>query len=155
MAPSRSKTSGTARFVGGMLVGTAIGTVVGWASTSRVGDATRRQVRRKMQQSIQDLTPVVDTVLEQVVETVDTVAQRYPNPVQRWTGPVGQHWDGLVVRCREAIAAGLEAGKRVQDQYREETETVAVAAYPSEDDGEGEDRSKEGPESARSADLAS
>jgi len=99
----------------------------------RSGAATRRKVKQQVQQSLQQS-------LETLTPLADDIAHGYQTGVKRWSKRATEQWQGLVVRCQDAIAAGIEAGRQVQET--DTRDTVAVAVYPSED-GPAEDDSLE------------
>lgn len=135
MAPQRSNSASPSKapLLGGLLLGTAIGAVVGFMAAPRSGAATRRKVKQQVQQSVQQS-------LETLTPLADDITHSYQTGMKRWSKQATHQWQGLVVRCKEAIAAGIEAGKQVQET--DTRDTVAVAVYSSED-GPTEDYSPE------------
>lgn len=133
MAPQRSNSASPSKapLLGGLLLGTAIGAVVGFLAAPRSGASTRRKVKQQVQQSLQQS-------LETLTPLGDDIAHSYQTGVKRWSKRATDQWQGLVVRCQDAIAAGIEAGKQVQET--DTRDTVVVAVYPSED-GPAEDYS--------------
>ncbi len=86
--------SGT--LIGGLLVGSAIGTVLGLLSAPRTGKETR-------------------TILKKSVQALPEIAEDLSSSVQlqadRLSVSAVNNWDGTLNRLREALSAGVEASR--------------------------------------------
>lgn len=98
-------------FLGGLLVGTAIGTLTGILLAPRAGRETR-QFLKKSADALPELA-------EDLSSSVQLQADRLSETALR-------NWDGTLVRLREAIAAGFEASQ----QEHQVLETVEPARLP-------------------------
>ncbi|MCL1475727.1 YtxH domain-containing protein [Argonema antarcticum] len=96
-------------FIGGMLLGAAIGTITGLLIAPRTGRETRLLLKKSA-----DALP---ELAEDLSTTVQLQADRLGETALR-------NWDGTLVRLKEAISAGLEAGAR-ENQGFERTEAAA------------------------------
>lgn len=106
-------------FVGGLLVGAALGTLAGILMAPRAGRETR-QLLKKSADALPELA-------EDLSSSVQFQADRLSESALR-------NWDSTLVRLREAIAAGLEATQREnQIIAAEETEPVAEVDEPVHD----------------------
>ncbi len=101
-------------FVGGLLVGAALGTLAGIFMAPRSGRETR-QLLRKSADALPELA-------EDLSSSVQLQADKLSESALR-------NWDSTLVRLRDAIAAGLEATQREQQVISE-----AENEYPSEID---------------------
>lgn len=84
-------------FVGGMLLGSAIGTLTGLLIAPRTGRDTR-QLLKKSADALPELA-------EDLSSSVQLQADRLSESAKL-------RWDGTLTRLREAIAAGVEASQR-------------------------------------------
>lgn len=84
-------------FLGGLLLGAALGTITGILMAPRTGRETR-QLLKKSADALPELAEDLST-------TVQLQADRLSESALR-------NWDGTLVRLREAISAGLEATQR-------------------------------------------
>lgn len=91
-------------FVGGLLVGAALGTLAGILMAPRSGRETR-QLLRKSADALPELA-------EDLSSSVQLQADKLSESALR-------NWDSTLVRLRDAIAAGLEATQREQQVIRE------------------------------------
>ncbi len=91
-------------FLGGLLIGTAIGTITGMLLAPRPGRETR-QFLKKSADALPELA-------EDLSSSVQLQADRLSESALR-------NWDGTLIRLREAIAAGIEATQ--QDHQALET----------------------------------
>ncbi|MBD2037946.1 YtxH domain-containing protein [Phormidium sp. FACHB-592] len=98
-------------FLGGLLVGTAIGTLTGILLAPRAGRETR-QFLKKSADALPELA-------EDLSSSVQLQADRLSESALR-------NWDGTLVRLRESIAAGLEASQQEQQML----ETVDFRRSP-------------------------
>ncbi|MCL1468982.1 YtxH domain-containing protein [Argonema galeatum] len=96
-------------FIGGMLLGAAIGTITGLLIAPRTGRETRLLLKKSA-----DALP---ELAEDLSTTVQLQADRLSETAVR-------NWDGTLARLKEAISAGLEAGSR-EHQGFERTEVAA------------------------------
>ena len=85
-------------FIGGLLLGSAIGTVTGLLIAPRTGRDTRRLLKKSA-----DALP---ELAEDLSTTLQLQADRFSESALR-------NWDGTLTRLREAIAAGIEASGKV------------------------------------------
>lgn len=84
-------------FIGGLLVGTAIGTITGLLVAPRSGRETR-QFLKKSADALPELA-------EDLSSTVQLQADRLSEAALR-------RWEETLIRLREAIATGVEVGLR-------------------------------------------
>ncbi|MGD1943983.1 MAG: YtxH domain-containing protein [Leptolyngbyaceae cyanobacterium] len=84
-------------FLGGVVIGTAIGTVTGLLVAPRPGRETRQFLRKSAD------------ALPEMVEDLATSLQLQPD---RLSETSLRRWEANLVRLREAIAAGQEASQR-------------------------------------------
>jgi gas vesicle protein len=93
--------NGAGKFFGGLIVGTAIGAVVGVLFAPRSGKETRQALKR----SAQDLPQIA----EELGSNVQYQADRFTEQAQRTI-------DETLVRLQEAIATGQEASRKLQEE---------------------------------------
>lgn len=105
-----AKNTGT--FLRGLLVGGAVGTVVGLLMAPRSG----RETRRILQKSAE--------ALPELAEDLSTTVQLQAD---RLSGEALHRWEGTLLRLREAIAAGLEASQ-VEAEHFTPTEDGALSS---------------------------
>lgn len=84
----------TGAFLGGMLLGSTVGAVVGLLAAPRSGRETR-QILKKSAEALPELA-------EDLSSTVQLQADRLSESALK-------RWDGTLARLRDAIAAGIEA----------------------------------------------
>lgn len=84
-------------FLGGMIVGAAMGTIAGLLIAPRAGKETRQLIKKSA-----DALP---ELAEDLSTSVQLQADRFSESALR-------NWDGTLGRLKEAIAAGLEATQR-------------------------------------------
>ncbi|MBD3880832.1 YtxH domain-containing protein [Phormidium tenue FACHB-886] len=96
MAENQSGSAAGA-FIGGILVGTAIGAITSLLLTPKTGRETR-QLLKKSADALPELA-------EDLSSSVQLQADRLSETALR-------NWDGTLTRLREAIAAGMEASQR-------------------------------------------
>lgn len=84
----------TGALIGGLLAGSALGTVVGLLIAPRTGRETR-QILKKSAQALPELA-------EDLSSSVQLQADRLSESAV-------SNWDGTLMRLRDAIAAGVEA----------------------------------------------
>ncbi len=88
-------------FVAGLLIGGAIGTIVGTIIAPRSGKETRRLLK-KTAQALPELAEDVSSSVQEQAHRLSTEAQR--------------NWEDTLNRLKEAIAAGVEASQLAQQQ---------------------------------------
>ncbi|WP_421657648.1 YtxH domain-containing protein [Leptothermofonsia sp. ETS-13] len=96
-------------FIGGLIVGAALGAVAGILVAPRAGRETR-QLLRKSADALPELA-------EDLSSSVQLQADRLSESALR-------NWDSTLIRLREAIAAGIEATQR----ERQVVETMEAKA---------------------------
>lgn len=109
MSDNRSGSAGS--FVGGLLVGAAVGAVTGLLMAPRSGRETR-QFLRKSAEALPELAEDLSTSVQIQADRLSESALR--------------NWDGTLSRLRDAIAAGLEASQQ-EREIVERTEFRAVS----------------------------
>jgi len=100
----------TRSFLGGLAVGSAIGTVVGLLVAPRSGKDTRKIVKKSAQ--------ALPEVAEDVSSSIKLQADRFSDS----TVP---NWEGNLTRLKEAIAAGLEARQAITTSSKDTSEAVS------------------------------
>jgi gas vesicle protein len=100
----------TGAFVGGVLLGTAVGAIAGLLLPPR----TRKQMRRMVKQSVDALPDLAEDVSENWQRQTDRVSKS-----------ALRHWDDTVTRLQSAIAAGIDAAR--QDETRPNTAEIEVS----------------------------
>ena len=83
-------------FIGGLMIGGAVGTVLGLLVAPRTGKETRKVIKKSadaLPELAEDLTASIQLQADRLSES--TV----------------ENWDGTLARLREAIAAGIEASR--------------------------------------------
>lgn len=91
-----SKTNRLSTFVGGVLVGSTVGTLFGLLIAPRTGKETRLILKKSV-----DALP---ELAEDLSTSVQLQADRLSESALR-------NWDGTLARLKEAIAAGIEASQ--------------------------------------------
>ncbi len=92
------------RFLSGILFGAAAGAIAGLLVAPRPGHETRRILKKSA---------------EALPELADDLAVVVQVQTDRLTENVIQRWDDTLVRLKEAIAAGVEAGMEVSQRTPE------------------------------------
>ena len=110
-----SKNQSGSSFVGGLLLGTAIGAVTGLLFAPRKGQETRQLVRKSA------------SALPELAEDISSNVQFQAD---RLSGSALRSWDGTLVRLKEAVQAGLEAAKL--DAAEREKQAARTLAEPEE-----------------------
>lgn len=107
MSENRSGSSGS--FIGGMLLGAALGTITGLLLAPRTGKETRHLLKKSAE--------ALPELAEDLSSSVQLQADRLSETALR-------NWDSTLTRLKEAIAAGVEAtAKEQQNIQRQETTT--------------------------------
>jgi len=88
-------------FLGGVLLGAAIGAVTGLLMAPRTGRETR-QLLKKSADALPELAEDLSTSVQLQADRLSETALR--------------NWDGTLARLREAIAAGVEASQREREE---------------------------------------
>lgn len=101
--------SGSGSFIGGMLLGAALGTITGLLLAPRTGKETRHLLKKSAE--------ALPELAEDLSSSVQLQADRLSESALR-------NWDSTLTRLKEAIAAGVEAtAKEQQNIQRQETTT--------------------------------
>lgn len=103
-------------FIGGLLLGGAIGTITGLLIAPRTGRDTR-QLLRKSADALPELAEDLSTSVQLQADRLSESALR--------------SWDGTLARLREAIAAGIEASQRESLELKQSKAEVATESRPS------------------------
>jgi gas vesicle protein len=103
-------------FVGGLLLGAAIGTVTGLLMAPRAGRETR-QLLKKSADALPELAEDLSTSVQLQADRLSETALR--------------NWDGTLGRLREAIAAGLEASQRERQLLNQSGTETSSESQPS------------------------
>ncbi|MEW5856776.1 MAG: YtxH domain-containing protein [Cyanobacteriota bacterium] len=103
-------------FIGGLLLGSALGTITGLLVAPRTGRDTRRLLKKSA-----DALP---ELAEDLSTSVQLQADRLSESALR-------NWDETLLRLKQAIAAGIEASAREQEALKQITdEEVQADARP-------------------------
>ncbi|MGK7928997.1 MAG: YtxH domain-containing protein [Spirulina sp.] len=86
----------TGAFLGGLAIGSAIGTVIGILVAPRSGRETR-QILKKSADALPELAEDLSTTIQLQTDRLSESAM--------------QSWDETLLRLKEAIAAGMEASQ--------------------------------------------
>ncbi|HEY9643042.1 MAG TPA: YtxH domain-containing protein [Coleofasciculaceae cyanobacterium] len=113
MSENRSGSSGL--FVGGVLLGTAIGAVAGLLLAPKSGRETR-QLLKKSADALPELAEDLSTSVQLQADRLSETALR--------------NWDGTLTRLREAIAAGIEASQRERQAIEQVEPRTMTEARP-------------------------
>ncbi len=114
MAENQSGSSGL--FIGGLLVGAAVGAVAGLLLAPKTGRETRQLLKKSA-----DALP----------ELAEDLSYSVQFQADRLSGSALRSWDETLVRLREAITAGIEASQRQQEQELKQ----AAVPEPTRDPG--------------------
>lgn len=107
MSENRSGSAGV--FLGGLIVGAAMGVVTGLLMAPRPGRETRQILKKSAD------------ALPELAEDLSTSVQLQAD---RLSGTALKNWDGTLMRLREAIAAGVEASQRERQQHSAEPDAA-------------------------------
>ncbi|MBD1901403.1 YtxH domain-containing protein [Coleofasciculus sp. FACHB-712] len=91
-------------FIGGLLLGSALGTITGLLVAPRTGRDTRRLLKKSA-----DALP---ELAEDLSTSVQLQADRLSESALR-------NWDETLLRLKQAIAAGIEASAREQEALKQ------------------------------------
>lgn len=95
-------------FIGGVLLGAAIGTLTGLVLAPRSGRETR-QILKKSADALPELAEDLSTSVQLQADRLSESALR--------------NWDETLERLREAIAAGIEASQQESQVLNQDMET--------------------------------
>ncbi|MFW6359891.1 MAG: YtxH domain-containing protein [Chroococcales cyanobacterium] len=110
----------TGYLFGGLLVGSAIGTVIGLLIAPRTGRETR-QILKKSADALPDLAEDLSTSVQFQADRLSDTALR--------------NWDGTLARLKEAIAAGVEASQQ-EAKVLKKSRQIASESVPISDSDE-------------------
>jgi gas vesicle protein len=108
-----SKTNKTGAFVGGMIIGGAIGTLVGLSIAPRSGKETRQILKKSV-----DALP----------ELAEDLSSSLQLQADKLSGSALRKWQDTLERLKEAIAAGIEASQLQAKEMERSKEMVATNA---------------------------
>ena len=91
-----SKQNPTGVFVGGLIIGSAIGTALGLLIAPRTGKETRKVIKKSAD------------ALPEIAEDLTTSIQLQADRLSESTL---ENWEGTLDRLRKAIAAGIETSR--------------------------------------------
>ncbi len=97
-------------FIGGMLLGAAIGTLTGLLIAPRTGRETR-QLLKKSANALPELAEDLSTSVQLQADRLSESALR--------------NWDETLERLREAIAAGVDASQRESQALNRDAEVLS------------------------------
>ncbi len=113
--PTMSKKS-TGAFIGGMLLGSTIGTIIGILIAPRTGKETRQFLKKS-----------ADTLPELAADLSTTVQLQ----TDRISGSALRRWDATLNRLRDAIAAGIEASIEENEELTESQPDLVTDSHSS------------------------
>ncbi|WP_084555202.1 YtxH domain-containing protein [[Phormidium ambiguum] IAM M-71] len=116
MSENRSGSSGS--FIGGMLLGAALGTITGLLLAPRTGKETRHLLKKSAE--------ALPELAEDLSSSVQLQADRLSESALR-------NWDSTLTRLKEAIAAGVEATVKEQQNIQRQQTTSASDTHLVED----------------------
>ncbi|MTJ18988.1 MULTISPECIES: YtxH domain-containing protein [unclassified Dolichospermum] len=105
-------------FIGGLMLGAAIGTLAGLLVAPRTGLETRKLVKKSAN--------AIPELAEDITTSVQIQADRLSNSTL-------QNWDETVDRLRDAIAVGIDATQR-ESQNLNKKNTVDVSSITNDTD---------------------
>ncbi|AFW93882.1 putative gas vesicle protein [Anabaena sp. 90] len=105
-------------FIGGLMLGAAIGTLAGLLVAPRTGRETRKLVKKSAN--------AIPELAEDITTSVQIQADRLSNSTL-------QNWDETVDRLRDAIAVGIDATQR-ESQNLNKKNTVDVSSITNDTD---------------------
>jgi gas vesicle protein len=117
------------RFLSGILLGAAAGAIAGLLAAPRPGQETRRQLKKTAQQSAD--------ALPELAEDLTTALQVQAD---RLSATARQGWDDTLLRLKDAIAAGVEAGMEASQRGasnvndRSQGNSAKLSSYPVDDE---------------------
>ncbi|MBS9389755.1 MAG: YtxH domain-containing protein [Dolichospermum sp.] len=105
-------------FIGGLMLGAAIGTLAGLLVAPRTGRETRKLVKKSAN--------AIPELAEDITTSVQIQADRLSNSTL-------QNWDETIDRLRDAIAVGIDATQR-ESQNLNKKNTVDVSSTTNDTD---------------------
>jgi len=102
-------------FIGGVLLGTAIGTITGLLIAPRNGRETRQLLKKSA------------AALPELAEDLSTTVQLQAD---RLSESAARNWDDTLARLRQAIAAGIEATQRESHTLKSINAEVSSESRP-------------------------
>ncbi|MDD1414708.1 YtxH domain-containing protein [Dolichospermum sp. ST_con] len=99
-------------FIGGLMLGAAIGTLAGLLVAPRTGRETRKLIKKSAN--------AIPELAEDITTSVQIQADRLSTSTL-------ENWDETVDRLREAIAVGIDATQR-ESQYLNKQNTVDISS---------------------------
>ncbi|NES85148.1 MAG: YtxH domain-containing protein [Moorea sp. SIO2B7] len=105
-----SKTNRVGAFIGGMLIGSTLGGIVGLLIAPRTGRETRR-ILKKSADALPELA-------EDLATSVQLQADRFSESTLR-------NWDETLSRLKEVIAAGIEASQLEAQEIKQSHEMTS------------------------------
>lgn len=108
----------TGAFIGGILFGSAVGTIVGLLVAPRTGRETR-QLIKKTADALPDLAEDLST-------TVQLQADRFSESAI-------QNWEGTLERLKEAVSAGVEATQLQAEELKKTSTTISEVSSSTSD----------------------
>jgi hypothetical protein len=99
-------------FIGGLMLGAAIGTLAGLLVAPRTGRETRKLIKKSAN--------AIPELAEDITTSVQIQADRLSTSTL-------ENWDETVDRLREAIAVGIDATQR-ESQYLNKKNTVDISS---------------------------
>jgi len=103
-------------FIGGLLLGSVIGTITGLLIAPRTGRDTR-QLLKKSADALPELAEDLSTTLQLQADRLSESALH--------------NWDGTLTRLREAIAAGIEASGKASVEFQQPESEVTTKSTSS------------------------
>jgi gas vesicle protein len=117
-----SKQNSTGMFIGGLMIGSAVGTVLGLLVAPRTGKETRKVIKKSAD------------ALPEIAEDLTTSFQLQADRLSESTL---ENWETTLNRLRQAIAAGIEASRETSQATKLKTaqqdlnsSITAREAYP-------------------------
>jgi len=98
-----SKPKKTGLFIGGLMIGSAIGTALGLLIAPRTGKETRKVIKKSAD------------ALPELAEDLGTSLQIQTD---RLSSSTSENWEGTFMRLRQAIAAGIETSRASQSSIK-------------------------------------
>ena len=102
-------------FIGGVLLGAAVGTLTGLLMAPRTGRETR-QILKKSADALPELAEDLSTSVQLQADRLSESALR--------------NWDETLERLREAIAAGIEATGQERQVLKRQSAELPPETYP-------------------------
>ncbi|MGB3694099.1 MAG: YtxH domain-containing protein [Spirulinaceae cyanobacterium] len=108
----------TGAFIGGMLFGSAVGTIVGLLVAPRTGRETRQLIKKSA-----DALP---ELAEDLTTTVQLQADRFSASATR-------NWEGTLERLKEAVSAGVEATQLQAEELKNAPNAIPESSSSASD----------------------